>query len=258
PGFFDEGPEMNVVAVNIRAPGNDVARMRKLFRLGTKLDANHRFQAFFTGAGADAALQLRSAQPVEEAPVHGTAVERGNRAPVRIGQDGFKPVFSDNPTEAMCNFVKRLIPGDPLKRARWRDGRPRPSLPQGSRSLRSHPSHRIQHSLRRVHAVQIFGNFGAKKSARNRVLGIALNSGSPAVFDGDQDAAGVRAIVRAGSVDDALHPRIIMVETGIARSRKNKEEARFGRLVVRLTSKLSAIVQPAVPAPGPPPPPACR
>src|SRR5208337_191512 len=64
PGFFDEGPEMNVVAVNIRAPGNDVARMRKLFRLGTKLDANHRFQAFFTGAGADAALQLRSAQPV--------------------------------------------------------------------------------------------------------------------------------------------------------------------------------------------------
>ncbi len=74
--FFDEGPEMNVVAVNVRAPGDDVARMRKLFRLGAELDANHRFQAFFAGGGADAALQLRSAQAVEEAAVHGSAVER--------------------------------------------------------------------------------------------------------------------------------------------------------------------------------------
>src|SRR4029077_1932092 len=56
--LFDEGPEMNVVPVNIRAPGDDVARLRKLFRLGTELDANHRFQAFFASGGTDAALQL--------------------------------------------------------------------------------------------------------------------------------------------------------------------------------------------------------
>src|SRR5208337_3494453 len=214
---------MNVVAVNVRAPGDDVARMHELFRLGAEFDANYRFQALFTGAGADAALQLRSAQSVEEAPVHGSAVERGNRASVGIWQDGFKPVFSDDPAEAMRNFVERLIPGNAFKRSR-RDGRIRPSqrseaplLRRDRRTLRSHPSHRIQHPLRRVHAVQILGNFGAKKSPRNGVLGIALNLGGPAVFDGDQNAASVRAVMRAGSVDDALHLRII-VETGRAPS----------------------------------------
>jgi hypothetical protein len=37
------------------------------------------------------------------------------------------------------------------------------------------------------------------------MLGVALNLRGPAVFDGDQHAAGIGAIVRAGSVDDALH-----------------------------------------------------
>ena len=83
-----------------------------------------------------------------------------------------------------------------------------------------HPSHWIQHTIRRVHAVQILGDFGAKESAGNGVPGIALDFGGAAVFDGDQDAAGVRAVVRAGGMDDALHPRIIKdsVETGLAPS----------------------------------------
>jgi hypothetical protein len=41
------------------------------------------------------------------------------------------------------------------------------------------------------------------------MLGIALNSGSASVLDGDQDAASVRAVMRTGGEDDALHPRII-------------------------------------------------
>src|SRR6267154_3675844 len=122
----------------------------------------------------------------------------------------------------MRNFVKSLVPGDALKRrsSRWSDGRPRPSFPQGSRSLRLYASHRIQDPVRRVHAVQILGDFGAKESSRNGVPGITLNLGGAAVFDGDQDAAGVRAVVRAGGMDDVLHPRIIKdsVETGLAPS----------------------------------------
>jgi len=41
------------------------------------------------------------------------------------------------------------------------------------------------------------------------MLGIALDFGGAAVFDGDQDAASVWAVVRAGGVDDALHLPII-------------------------------------------------
>jgi hypothetical protein len=50
------------------------------------------------------------------------------------------------------------------------------------------------------------------------VLRVALNLSSAAVVDGDQDAAGIRAVMRADSVDDALHLTIIrsMVETGLA------------------------------------------
>ncbi len=221
---------MNVVAVNIRAPGNDVPRMRKLFRLGAELNANHRLQAFFACRGADAALQLRSAQAVEETAVHGSAVERAQRASVRVGQDRFAPVFGNDPAQAMRNFVKSLVPGDALPNSR-RDSRPRLSMRSAAplqcgagalsrvclRSLGSYPSHRIQHATRRVHAVQIFGDFRAKESAGNGVFWIALNLDGAAVFNGDQNAAGVRTIVRAGGVNDALHPRII-VETGLAPS----------------------------------------
>ena len=39
-GFFDEGPEMNVGAVNVRGPGDDVTRMSELFGLGAVLAAD--------------------------------------------------------------------------------------------------------------------------------------------------------------------------------------------------------------------------
>ena len=226
--FFDEGPEMNVVAVNIRAPRDNVTRMRKLFGLGSELDADHRLQAFFAGSGADAALQLRGAQAMEETAIHASAVERAERASVRVGQDGFGAVFGNDPAQAMGNFVESLVPGDALESVtrrgcgvagrgrpalhnlrQWRDGRPRPSFPPGRRPFRLHPPHGVKHPIRRVHAVEILGNFGAKESAGNGVLGIALNSGGAAVFDGDQDAAGIRAVMRAGGVDDALHSQII-------------------------------------------------
>ena len=99
--FFDEGPEMNVVAVNVRGPGDDVARMRKLFRLGAEFDADDGLQAGFAGVGADGALQLRSAQAVKETAVHGSAVERAESASVGIGQDSFGAVFGDDAVEAV-------------------------------------------------------------------------------------------------------------------------------------------------------------
>src|SRR5271156_4821953 len=42
------------------------------------------------------------------------------------------------------------------------------------------------------------------------MLGIALNSGRATVFDRDQHAARVRAVVRTGGVDDALHSKDYM------------------------------------------------
>src|SRR6266852_162814 len=165
---------------------------------------------------------------MEETAVHGSTVERAERPSVRVGQDGFGAIFDSDPAQSPRNFVKSLIPGDAFKSrlTRWSDGRPRPStqieasLTCGAgalarvptiraRPLRPHPSHRIKHPVRRVYAVQILGDFGTKESAGNGMLRIALNFGGAAVFDGDQDSAGVRAVVRAGSMDNALHAHII-------------------------------------------------
>ena len=39
------------------------------------------------------ALQLRSAQAVKEPPVHGSAVQRAQRASIGIGKNGFRSVL---------------------------------------------------------------------------------------------------------------------------------------------------------------------
>jgi len=96
---------VNIVAVNIRSPRDDVARVCELFGLGAEFDAEDRFQAFFAGVGTDGTLQLRSAQAVEETAIHGRAVERTERASVGVGQDGFGAVLGDGGSEAICDFV---------------------------------------------------------------------------------------------------------------------------------------------------------
>src|SRR6202158_1675975 len=183
---------------------------------------------------------------MEETAVHGSAVEHAERSSVRVGQDGFGAAFGSDPAQTLGNLVESLVPRDAFKSRsiRWSDGvagRPRPSFPQGNRSLRLYASHRIQLPIRRVNAVQILGDFGAKESAGNGMLRIALNFGSAAVFDSDQNAAGVRAIVRAGGVNDALHPRIIKdsVETGLAPSAAPEETRRPSpRMRVRMAVKI--------------------
>ena len=128
--------------------------------------------------------------------ISSSASSQEMRSQARVGTDAFV-----RPSGAQLR--SSVGTGDPARPSR--------------RSLRPYPSHRIQHPLRRVHAVQILGDFRAKKPAGNRVHGIALNLDGAPVFNGDQNATSVRAIVRAGGVDNALHSRII-VETGLAPS----------------------------------------
>ena len=41
PRLHDERPQVHVVAVNVRRPGNDVAGMHELLRLSAQFDAKH-------------------------------------------------------------------------------------------------------------------------------------------------------------------------------------------------------------------------
>ena len=108
----DEGPQVNIVAVNVCAPGDDVAGMRELLGLGAELDAENGFEALFAGGGTDGALELGGAETMEEAAVHGSAIERAERAAVGVGQNGFGADVVGDAAEAVSDFVEGFVPGD--------------------------------------------------------------------------------------------------------------------------------------------------
>jgi len=120
----------------------------------------------------------------------------------------------------MCDFVKSLVPRDTFKAAGGAAGAPA-VLPAGKLSPSLLPfASDTTPGPANTRDPRYLGDFGAQESASNGMLGIALNLGGAAVFDGNQDAAGVRASRAGRRRDDVLHPRIIKdsVETGLAPS----------------------------------------
>jgi hypothetical protein len=73
------------------------------------------------------------------------------------------------------------------------------------RPFRPNPPHGIQHSIRRVHPVQILGYLGTQKSARHRMLRITLNFRGPPILDCDQNPTRIGTVVRTSGMDDLLH-----------------------------------------------------
>ena len=58
------------------------------------------------------------------------------------------------------------------------------------------------HTQRRVNALKVLGYFAAEKTARYRMVGVAINADGTSIQNGDYDRAGIGTIVRAGSVDN--------------------------------------------------------
>ncbi len=55
--FFDEGPEVNVITVNVCRPGDDVLCMAEMFRVGAQLFSVDRNKGVSAGGGADGAIK---------------------------------------------------------------------------------------------------------------------------------------------------------------------------------------------------------
>ena len=121
---------MNVVAVDIRAPGDDVTRMRELLRIGAHLDADNGLQPRLARRRANVAGQLRSPQAMKKSPVHGSAIERTQRAPIRVRQDGLTAEIRNDLPEPRRNFVEGLVPSDALMEGTvWGRADPSPGRP---------------------------------------------------------------------------------------------------------------------------------
>ena len=141
---------------------------------------------------------------MEETAIHGAAVECAECASV-----GIRVGWLRGRGSAMIWRKREAI----SSRASSQEMRTKASWALGTGAARAFwlelSAHGIQHAVGRVDAVEILGNFGAEESAGDGVSGIALNFGGAAIFDGNENAAGIGTIVRAGGVDYALHVVII-------------------------------------------------
>src|SRR5438105_7282257 len=82
PGLFNKRPEVNIVSVNVRRPRDDVLGMAELLGVGANIHAVNRFHSGGAGLCTNISVQLRSAQPMKEPPVHGTVSELAQSAAV--------------------------------------------------------------------------------------------------------------------------------------------------------------------------------
>ncbi len=83
--------------------------------------------------------------------------------------------------------------------------------------LRRHPPHGIQHAVRRVNPIQILCDLGAQEPARHRMRRIALNLDCATIFDGDQDTASIRTIMRTRGMDNFFHNVLIIRKAVVGR-----------------------------------------
>ena len=112
PCFFDEGPQVNVIAVDIRGPRDDVPGMAEMFRVGAQLFPVDRYQGIAARGRADRAIEPRGAEPVKEAAIHGPIAEHTHRSRVGVGQDGLRTVLLGDVPQPFRDQVQCLIPAD--------------------------------------------------------------------------------------------------------------------------------------------------
>ncbi len=201
PGFFNKRPQVNVVAVNVRAPGKNQLREAKILGRRAKFFAVHQVPRLPAGLGADRAVELARAQAMKEAPVHRPVAQHADGPRVAVGQDRLRTVAIGSLPQPRGNPVQGFVPAHALKDFVFGGF---VFMGPGALLRFGLASHGIENAVRRVDAVQIFCHLAAQESPRHRLLGVALDLHRAALaVDRHQHRARVGAIVRANGVNNA-------------------------------------------------------
>src|SRR5260370_12540354 len=88
PRYQDEGPEGDVGAENVRAPGEDQPGVAELLRFGAVAHAECLRQTDTAGRRADGAVEPRGAKAGEGAAIHAAAVESSHPSGSATGPHG--------------------------------------------------------------------------------------------------------------------------------------------------------------------------
>ena len=197
PGFFNKRPQMNVVAVDVRAPRKNQLRQPEILGGRAELLPVHQVPRLSARFGTNRAVELARAQAMKKAPVHRPVAQHADGPRVAIGQDRLGTVAIGNLAEPRGNRVQRLVPAHAVKDFEL--------IPAGPRTLgrARFPLQRIENAVRRVDTIQILGHLAAQESPRHRLPGIALDLDRAALrVHRHQHRARVGAIVRADGVND--------------------------------------------------------
>ena len=104
-GLFDEGPQVNVIAVHIAGPDDDQAGEREVLGRSAEASAVNALERGAAGGRADGAVELRGAEPVKEAAVHGAEAELTDGAGVAVGEDALGAELGGDLLEARGDLV---------------------------------------------------------------------------------------------------------------------------------------------------------
>ena len=127
---------------------------------------------------------------MEEAAVEALGLDLPHRPVVAVGEDRLRAVVGvGDRAEALRDEPERLVPADRLEAAPPRPLGPDP--PEGS-----------EQAIGAGHPIEVSGHLPAEEAAGERVLADPAQRHRRAVADGDRHLAGVRAVQRAGALDD--------------------------------------------------------
>jgi hypothetical protein len=184
-GGLRVAPEMQVAADRVAAPDQDQPRLGEVLDAHADLAAEGHRQAFGAGRGADGAIELRGAQPVEETPVHRLALHQAHGAGIAVGQDGLGASRARrHDAQARGDVVERLVPAHGLEAAL---------------ALGADAAQRLQQALRVRAALQVARHLGAQHAPGVRMRRVALQARGDAVLHRRHERAGVGAVVRTGA-----------------------------------------------------------
>ena len=202
---------MDVVAVYVRAPGDDHPGVREVLRSCAQLDAVDALERGTASRGADCPVKLGGTEAVKKTPVHRPITKLADGAGIAVRQDRLGPKLVGDRLQLTSNLVERFFPGDALKRGSLG------TLREGSFSHSGATAHGIQQPIRRVDAVQVLRHLAAQETACHRMRGVTLDLDRALLavrlrLHRYQNAAGVGAIERAYGVDCArlVHSLILV------------------------------------------------
>ncbi len=186
-GFLRDGPEMHARRNRIAAPDENQLAVDKVFDVHADTSAVRVAQPRGAGARTDRAIEVGRAELVEEPCRHRFALDESHRASIAVGENCFGLACRNRP-QSRGDLVKRLIPTD------WHE------LPA---PLRSDALERMQQAIRMIGSFSVSRDFRTQDTLGRRMVRIALDLDSDAIFHCNVHGARIGTVMRACGPNDA-------------------------------------------------------